>query len=59
DGNSHDSEEATAYDQERSIYLQSLGLTVMRFTNDEVMQNLEGVHQTLATWIVAKQNARN
>ena len=58
DGNSHDSEEAAAYDQERSIYLQGLGLTVMRFTNDEVMQNLEGVHQQLIEWIAAKQNTQ-
>jgi very-short-patch-repair endonuclease len=57
DGGSHDSEAAVAYDHERSLYLQGLGLTVMRFTNDEVMENLEGVHQSLAAWVVAKQNA--
>jgi very-short-patch-repair endonuclease len=55
DGDSHDSEEALVYDHERSIYLNGLGLTVMRFTNAEVMDNLEGVHQQLTTWIKTKE----
>jgi very-short-patch-repair endonuclease len=51
DGESHNSPEAAAYDKERTIYLQAMGLTVLRFTNCEVMQDLEGVHQTLMDWI--------
>ena len=45
DGESHNSEEALAYDQERTAFLQAQGLTVLRFTNSEVMSHLEGVHE--------------
>ncbi|WP_082889567.1 endonuclease domain-containing protein [Methylomonas koyamae] len=43
DGDSHFHPEAQTADTERDGYLQSLGLRVLRFTNQEVMQNLEGV----------------
>jgi len=41
DGESHDGREA--YDSRRSKFLKSLGLTVMRVTNDQVLDNLDGV----------------
>ena len=43
DGSVHDSETAQQQDRERTAYLVSLGLRVMRFENREVMENLEGV----------------
>ena len=43
DGASHDNESAQKYDVARTIYLQSLGMMVARFSNAEVLQNLEGV----------------
>lgn len=43
DGDSHFSDQGLAYDQERTLYLESLGLTVVRFTNHEVLHQLEGV----------------
>ena len=43
DGDSHFHPEAQAADAKRDSYLRSLGLQVLRFTNQEVMQNLEGV----------------
>ena len=51
DGESHATPEAVAYDVERTIFLQAQGLTVLRFTNHEVMSNLEGVYQALVNWI--------
>lgn len=43
DGDSHFvSEEAEKYDQKRSQYIQSNGLRILRFTNIEIMQNIEG-----------------
>ncbi len=54
DGDSHTTPEALAYDAERTVFLQAQGLTILRFTNHEVMQNLEGVHQTLMNWIQGK-----
>jgi very-short-patch-repair endonuclease len=43
DGSVHDSETAQQQDAERTAYLVSLGLRVVRFENREVMANLEGV----------------
>jgi very-short-patch-repair endonuclease len=43
DGSVHDSEAAQQQDAERTAYLVSLGLRVVRFENREVMGNLEGV----------------
>ncbi len=44
DGDSHFMNEAAqTYDQERTRYLTQLGIDVLRFTNLEVMKNLDGV----------------
>jgi very-short-patch-repair endonuclease len=43
DGAAHDSDAATRYDERRSRYLEQIGVRVIRFLNDDVMQNLEGV----------------
>jgi very-short-patch-repair endonuclease len=43
DGDSHFDREALTYDKERAEYLTRLGLKIMRFTNYEVMRNLEAV----------------
>jgi molybdenum cofactor cytidylyltransferase len=51
DGNSHDSNEAVAYDEERTIDLQARGLTIMRFTNDEVMQHLDAARTKISHWM--------
>ena len=43
DGNSHFSEQAQAYDHQRTRDLNKLEIKVLRFTNNEVNQNLEEV----------------
>ena len=43
DGNSHYEEGAQEYDEVRDTFMESLGLRVLRFTNLEVMNNIEGV----------------
>ena len=43
DGDSHADEAARAYDAERTLYLQSVGLTVLRFTNQKVMRETAAV----------------
>ena len=43
DGDSHYSEKAQQSDVERDNYLRSKGLKVMRFTNDDVNQELDSV----------------
>ncbi|PID86397.1 hypothetical protein CSB08_00225 [Candidatus Gracilibacteria bacterium] len=47
DGDSHFSEEAKLYDEERTRFLEATGLKVERFTNKEVMENIEGILQYL------------
>ena len=47
DGDSHASDGAQVYDAERTAYLQELGLRVVRFSNREVMESLDGVYERL------------
>ena len=46
DGWSHDVRQG--YDARRDEYMQSIGYRVLRFTNEDVMNNLEGVVITIA-----------
>jgi len=46
DGDSH--AETIEYDAERTKVLQSLGLSVVRYTNDDVMRNIQGVFDDLS-----------
>lgn len=46
DGDSH--AETVEYDAERTRVLQSLGLTVVRYTNDDVIRNIQGVYDDLS-----------
>jgi very-short-patch-repair endonuclease len=43
DGESHDFEERQKADQSRDAFFASEGFQVLRFTNEQVMSNLEGV----------------
>jgi very-short-patch-repair endonuclease len=43
DGESHDFEERRKSDQSRDAFFESEGLQVLRFTNEQVLSNLEGV----------------
>jgi very-short-patch-repair endonuclease len=43
DGESHDFEERVLKDEARGQWFASRGYQVLRFTNDDVMKNLEGV----------------
>ncbi len=47
DGNSHFTEDARAYDEERTKCLEGMGIRVIRYTNDEVMQNADSVYEDL------------
>jgi len=52
DGDSH--AESVEYDEERTKILVALGLTVVRYTNNEVLTNIQGVYDDL--WdIIQKQ----
>ncbi|OUC14850.1 MAG: endonuclease [Alkalinema sp. CACIAM 70d] len=53
DGSGHFTEQGKAHDQERTQILEGYGLTVVRFTNEEVLNDFENVRQTI-TKILSK-----
>jgi very-short-patch-repair endonuclease len=55
DGESHDFEERIRHDEVRDQWFASRGYRVLRFTNDDVMKNLEGV--VIAIGLAAEQAA--
>lgn len=48
DGDSHAGAEQIVQDREREKYLQSRGLRVIRYINDDVVKNLDGVLEDLS-----------
>ncbi len=51
DGDSHSTDEAKRYDQERQGWIESFGIRFLRFTNTDVHENLDGVLHAIATAI--------
>ena len=47
DGGQHTTDDATAYDSRRTAFLAGQGFRVLRFSNAEVMQNMEAVLDTI------------
>ena len=47
DGSSHEGEDAAEYDLNRQNYFQSLGFRVVRFQNEDIYNNINGVLETL------------
>ena len=43
DGSQHYEEEGPEYDRKRDAYFRSLGITVLRYPNNEVNENFSGV----------------
>ena len=48
DGDSHADTDQTVKDEQQEKYLRSLGLHVIRYCNDDIMKNLDGVLEDLA-----------
>lgn len=48
DGASHDSGRGQAYDEWRTAILQKRKWTILRFSNEEILKNVEGVVTTIA-----------
>ena len=51
DGESHFTPEAQEYDRRRTKILEGYGLQVLRFTNEQVKNNFEGVCQTIKGYL--------
>ena len=56
DGITHHWEETMLKDKRKETDLEALGFTVLRFTDDEVLNNINLVHEFLNNWIEAKVN---
>lgn len=54
DGNIHELEEVRKNDEQRQKALEEAGFTVLRFTNNEVLTNIQWVHSCLEEWIEKK-----
>ena len=55
DGDSHGETETKLNDQKRTEFLESKGLVVLRFTNQEVEKNLEAVMSKLEEFILERK----
>ncbi|OGY32320.1 MAG: hypothetical protein A3C02_04230 [Candidatus Andersenbacteria bacterium RIFCSPHIGHO2_02_FULL_45_11] len=49
DGESHFVDDQKEYDNVRGEYISALGIKVLRYTNEEIMKNLNGVLQDIGT----------
>ena len=55
DGDSH--AESIVYDAERTKALNSLGITIVRYTNDDILNNLQGIYVDLMRRIAMLKGA--
>ncbi len=51
DGYSHHHEEASIEDEERQKILEKAGFTILRFTDNEVLHQIENVRRAIEFWI--------
>ena len=54
DGEIHDSTEAVEYDAQRTQFLEEQGLSVLRFTNDQVIYEIDSVLSTIASHLTGE-----
>ena len=54
DGSIHELEEVKKNDEQRQKALEEAGFTVLRFTNNEVLTNIQWVYSCLEEWIEQK-----
>jgi very-short-patch-repair endonuclease len=52
DGKYHNSKQQQEEDKKRTEYLNGLGFMVVRFTNDEIIGNIDGVIETISQHII-------
>ena len=58
DGITHHSGEAIKKDETRQKVLESAGFTVLRFSDEEVLNHIQAVHNYLEEWIEKKIDQR-
>jgi very-short-patch-repair endonuclease len=52
DGGQHNAKQGSASDSKRTQYFESLKIKILRFWNNEIDSNLEGVHQKILATVV-------
>jgi very-short-patch-repair endonuclease len=58
DGGVHDNPEVTAADLVRTKNLNAIGVTVLRFKNEEIENNMSKVIATITNWIESIQDSK-
>lgn len=58
DGITHHSEEAVEKDDKRQKVLESAGFTVLRFRDEEILNNIQTVYNYLEDWVEMKINSK-
>jgi very-short-patch-repair endonuclease len=56
DGSQHFEESAESYDENRTAYFQSLGIQVLRFTNRDIQDQLDGVCRQIDETMAQRTN---
>ena len=56
DGNSHYRDSQRKYDIARADRLEDLGIKLIRYTNDEIMSNIDGVYKHLMAELKKREN---
>lgn len=56
DGDSHYTESQKEYDRVRTTFLEMLEIKELRFTNNEAMENLEGVCEAIHAEVLKRRN---
>ena len=54
DGLTHHWEETILKDKKKQTNLEAAGFTILRFTDDEILNNIKIVHDYLENWIESK-----
>ncbi len=55
DGESHFHDRAQEYDQKRQKFIESFGIKIIRFLNDDIYEGLDGVLQAIGREIVERR----
>ena len=56
DGITHHWQETIVKDKEKQADLEAAGFIILRFTDDEILNNINSVHDFLESWIEKKIN---
>ena len=55
DGNSHFEVGAREYDENRQRFIQPFGISILRFMNTEIYENLDGVLEMIGSEVLARR----